>query len=426
FAQLGDLPNDVPQKPLFPLPPPPVFLSAAEQQRTFRLAPGFQIELVADETVAAAVRVADGALAYTGQIFPGEDDGRMPRDAGAQALQVLARLDRTLAAADSSLAMAVKINFYLASDDAFAAVEAALAEKCRAAPAAVSYMRSTLAVNGALVAADAVAAAPSVATNVRVFSATSPSGGSGTGKSIAVLPAGRRVYVSGLVSERARGSSDLRSATREAMARHGEVLAFLGLRKTDVVQVKAFFRPPAARAELAEEIAAFFAEGAVPPIIEVEFRSASYPAEIELVAAGGAMLAGGREPLTFITPPGMTATRYWSRVVTVEPGVPQIYFSAFFGEGANSPREEMRMIFSRLGEALFDHGSSFRWLVKGTYYNTNSEISRALREARDVYYDPTRLPGSSAVQTTGVGRPGSTGTVDIIAVPLPAPVPPRE
>ncbi|MGH7956612.1 MAG: DUF7133 domain-containing protein, partial [Opitutaceae bacterium] len=51
FAQLGDLPNDVPQKPLFPLPPPPVFLSAAEQQRTFRLAPGFQIELVADETL---------------------------------------------------------------------------------------------------------------------------------------------------------------------------------------------------------------------------------------------------------------------------------------------------------------------------------------------------------------------------------------
>jgi enamine deaminase RidA (YjgF/YER057c/UK114 family) len=66
---------------------------------------------------------------------------------------------------------------------------------------------------------------------------------------------------------------------------------------------------------------------------------------------------------------------------------------------------------------LFEAGSSFRHLVKATYYLADANGRQSLGDIRPTYYDPTRPPAASALNVTSLGRPGSLVMLDMIAVP---------
>jgi enamine deaminase RidA (YjgF/YER057c/UK114 family) len=187
---------------------------------------------------------------------------------------------------------------------------------------------------------------------------------------------------------------------------------------SDVVHVKAFMTPMAEHATVTREIGRSFGGQRVPPIVLTEWVSTT-PIEIELVVHGRT-LAKPDEPVAYLPLPDMTTSPYYSRVATVAPGTPVIFLSAVYsGEGGGTPREQWKRVFAQFGGALLDAGSSFRHLVKATYYLGNASAREAMGEIRGVYYDPTRPPSASAADVKSLGRPGMV-MLDMIAVPAKA------
>ena len=64
-------------------------------------------------------------------------------------------------------------------------------------------------------------------------------------------------------------------------------------------------------------------------------------------------------------------------------------------------------------------GSDMRHLVKATYYVTDEDASAALNKIRPEFYDPQRAPAASKASVVGTGVPGTSVTLDMIAVPAP-------
>jgi enamine deaminase RidA (YjgF/YER057c/UK114 family) len=166
-----------------------------------------------------------------------------------------------------------------------------------------------------------------------------------------------------------------------------------------------------------EEIEAFFSEVRTPPLVFVEWESAS-PIEIELIASG--RLKGSQKPSTlpieFLTPPGMDSSPVFSRVARVNSPT-QIYVSGLYGDGEGDAGKEVEAIFTSLKDLLAPMNSGLRHLAKATYYVVTNEASSKLNEIRPKYYDPERPPAASKAMVQGVGREGATITVDMIAVP---------
>src|SRR5262249_18562518 len=128
------------------------------------------------------------------------------------------------------------------------------------------------------------------------------------GRHSAVLPPGTRIFVSG----QADPGANLSDATRRTLEGLAATLRHLGLDRSRVVQVKAFFQPIEGAADVEREPAAFFGGGAMPPLVLVEWRS-SQPIEIELVASGRD--ADGDGAIAFLTPPELKPSPLFSRVV---------------------------------------------------------------------------------------------------------------
>lgn len=254
-------------------------------------------------------------------------------------------------------------------------------------------------------ALDAVATTVSDEERVRV----TPEGG-------AVLPAGAKVFLSGLVE---RGDGMVAGVGR-TMDGLGAMLHHLGLGWADVVQVKVFLQPYAERALAEREIAVRFAVGRVPPIVWVEWIQ-NQPVEIELVASGRALAVAPSEPLSFPDFPGRTRSPRYSHAAVVAAGTPLIFLDGLTPPPELPAREQWKQIFGGLGHTLFDAGSGFRYLVKATYYTSDPEARRVLNEIRAVYYDPARPPAASAIGVRSVGRDGTVVNVDLIAVPHPGP-----
>lgn len=350
-----------------------------------------------------AVRAPDAPLLMTSQLLPTD----VSRDARNQADQLFDQLGALLARTGGDLKRVLRLNVYVASDAATAGLDAAIAARFADAPPAVSLMFTPLARPGALVACDAVAAITQGGSTVEIRDGA------------ALVPAGGKVFVSG----QAKRGRDFASSITETMDGLHQAVAHLGLDRKSVVHVKAFITPFSSHALAKTEIEKTYAGGPVPPIVITEWL-ADAPTEIELIAAAPALQGRPDDGAAFHSLPGMSTSPYFSRIATVAAGSPLIFIAGIDGGEAASPRDQWFEVFRQLGLVLRDSGSSFRHMVKATYYLSHPQARAALGEIRGVYYDPTRPPAASAVDVKSIGRPRRLVGLDMIAVPAKLPPPP--
>jgi enamine deaminase RidA (YjgF/YER057c/UK114 family) len=354
-----------------------------------------------DTSGASAAVVVDGGLtlAYTTQFFPTDERGKVigAGRAEEQAGAVLDRLEAALRPAGSGLDRLVRVHVSAAKTEVIPAFRAAFSQRTagKARPA-VSFVVGALARPEALFAVDAVAAAAP---------------GSRARQDASLLPPGARVFVSG----QADPGADLAQATRKTLEGLDTTLKYLGLDRSRVVQVKAFFRPMTSAGVVGREVATFFGAGAVPPTVLVEWRM-DPPIEIELVAAAGGHEGAGT--VEYLTPPALKPSPLFCRVVRVNRG-PLIFTSGFYGLAGTTGADQVRAIFDALGGVIAEAGGDLRHLVKATYYVADDDASRALNELRPRYYDASRPPAASKATVAGVGSEGRSITLDMIAVPRP-------
>jgi enamine deaminase RidA (YjgF/YER057c/UK114 family) len=358
--------------------------------------------------ISKAVVVREAALAHTSQMFPVDESGRVEGidDPDRQIERVFERLSLALKNAGSSLDRAVRIHVYAARTDVADRVRQAMARRWngRAKPAATLVV-GELALPGALVAMDAVGASSPEERRGRIRSEAL--GGLPGTSHVAVLPAGPAVFVSG----QAEKGSTLSEATRKTLEGLRKSLASVGLGDDEVVQVKAFFHPISDASLVEKEIAGFYGNRSVPPIVLVEW-TLDPPIEIELVVAG-TRSEKGTDPLRFLTPPGVEASPLYSRIVWVDRGS-LVYVSGLYGNG--DPEGQVRGAFASLKEVLGKAGVDFRHLVKATYYVTDDPTTSLLKKVRGELYDPARPPGASKAGARGVGAGGKSILIDMIGV----------
>lgn len=308
----------------------------------------------------AAVRVADGPLVFTG-LVTGSYRGS---DVAQQAASALVALGEVLGAAGSGLERMARLNVIVAPDGDASAVRAELVRRLPALPA-LTVVQSPLVQSGAGVALDAVAASSQAADVVRLVASGA-----------AILPAGGKIFISG----QAEKGPDLASATRLTMAGLFRSLDHLGLKRSDVVQVRAFITPFADHAAATREIAASF-EGKAPPTVLIEWVSDLY-AEIEIVVSARALGKGPEGPISHAWLPWLAASPRYCHVAHVSAGTPLIFVAGIDGGETGDARTQMKTIFAQLGSTLFEAGSSYRHLAKATYYLGGSASRTVLNDIR--------------------------------------------
>lgn len=351
-----------------------------------------------------AVVVKDFPLVHTTQIFP-----EVTASPDGQIVQVLKRLEELLKPAGADLASVVKLNVYVRYDAMTPAVEKQLAKTYAGDhKPAVSFVRTALPEPGHLVAMDAVA----VSDNKNVVHAMRlPSQMKGQPSPAAILPAGPRVYISGQAE---KGDGTLADATRQTMRSLFDTLKWMDLSPADVVEVKAFLTPMKDSSVAVDEMIKAFGDDVAPPISLVEWIS-GLPIEIELVAA--ARPRDNAPPCEYLTPPGMTSSPVYCRVVRADSPT-SIYMSGLHGS-TNEPsgEAEVRELFAITERLTAATGSDLNHLVKATYYVSDNDVSNWHNKLRPMFYDPQRPPAASKAMVHGTGREKRTITWDLIAVP---------
>jgi enamine deaminase RidA (YjgF/YER057c/UK114 family) len=351
------------------------------------------------------------ALAHTAQVFPLNRRGRVRpnSDITAQTELVLQHLDTALKSAGSDLSQIVKLNVYLMENHTASEVQAVLARKFSGeAKPAVCFVTGELPEPNARVAMDAVAIVP-------LTPSLSPSDGERDGvrgiASVAVLPAGSRIYVSGMADTNA-----LPDATRKTLEKLIAAIGNLGLAKKDVVQLKAFLQPMSKVGVVREQIVRFF-DGHAPPVVFVDWISPAPnpPIEIELIAAAKGDFSKEADSMSFLTPSGTSDSKVFRRVARVNHGK-LIYISGLYGMKAQDAGAQVREIFGSLGGVLKTTDSDFEHLAKATYYVTDNDASNKLNDIRPEFYHPQRAPAASKAKVKGVGATSKTVTMDMIAV----------
>ncbi len=346
---------------------------------------------------AASVQVADGAIVWTGQIVAAKVGG----EAAEECAGAMRALGEVLARQGSGLASVIRLTAYVADDATVPAVDALVAKTWAQAPVASEIVRTPLGVNGARVSFEAVATTARAASAVEI------------GDGAAVMPAGAKIFISG----QAEKGADVAMAVRATMAGLHQSVAHLGLKKTDIVQVKGFIRPFADYAAAHREVAASFDGGAVPPVVLMEWQSELF-AEIEIVLSAKSLPAPVGDRVTYAWLPWLTKSPRYCHVTHVAGGTPLIFVGAVNGGDGGDARGQMKTIFERLGSVLFEAGSSYRNLVKATYYLGDPKARAILGDIRGVYFDPTRPPSASALGVVGFGWPGRAASIEMIAVPV--------
>jgi len=227
----------------------------------------------------------------------------------------------------------------------------------------------------------------------------------------AISPPRPLIYISGMAD-----TNGLADATRITLGKLMTALAHLGLTKSDVIQLKTFFQPMSQAAVVRKAIVDFYG-GNAPPTVFVEWSSPAPnpPIEIELIAAGKADSTNDSESVVFLTPPGTTSTKVFSRVAKINHGE-IIFISGLYGMSAHDGEGEVRELFQSLDKILKRTGSDFEHLVKATYYVTDDIAGNKLNEIRPEFFNPLRPPAASKAKVRGVGVPGKTVMLDMIAV----------
>lgn len=350
---------------------------------------------------ATSATVGGKALLHTRQVVPLDRNGEVVgKTAEEQAKVAFSMLRDQLKADSSSSARIIKLNVYVANPTVAAEIDPTLSNKY-----AISFVETKLP-GGAFVALDAIG----IVDESKRPTKTIRSGKAGM-DGWAVLPVGPRVYISG----QAEKGADLRDATTKTLDSLLATLRHLKLEQEQVVQVKCFLTPMADVKKVEEAIVEHF-KGSAPPCVFVEWQS-TLPIEIEMIVADPVSDASSkREPLEFITPPGMTASPVFCRVVRVNH--PQtIFVSGLFAKNATDGAGQVTQVFDQLQDILKSCGSDMRHLAKATYYVSDNDASTKLNEIRPKFYDPQRPPAASKAQVFGVGMPSRSLTLDMIAVP---------
>jgi enamine deaminase RidA (YjgF/YER057c/UK114 family) len=327
-------------------------------------------------------------------------------------MRVLARLDGLLSSAQSDLQAAAKLNVYISTSNDIPVILQSLARKfSRVNKPAASFVVTALPEPAARVAMDAVAPTrlPSKALKVEWISLVSFQDRQITPAAIA--PPGPLIYVSGMAD-----TNSLPDATRITLGKLMSALGHLGLSNSDIIQLKAFFQPMSQAGVVRKAIVDFFG-GTAPPTAFVEWISPAPnpPIEIELIAAGKPDSTNDNPSVVFLTPPGTTSTKVFSRLAKVNRGQ-LIFVSGLYGMDAHDEEGEVREIFKSLGKILQRTGSDFEHLVKATYYVSDDLAGNKLNDIRAEFFNPLRPPAASKAKVRGVGVPSRTVTLDMIAV----------
>jgi enamine deaminase RidA (YjgF/YER057c/UK114 family)/dienelactone hydrolase len=341
-----------------------------------------------------AVMVGDVPLVHTAQVLATNSTGQVVGKgrAAEQIEQVLRNLATDLAASGSGIDHVAKLNVVASGPEVVAEVKRAMAARFNGpAKPAVSFVTGRLAHPDAMVAMDAVA----------------------THRDAPVLPASGTVYVAGQAEK-----GDLPEATRHTLESLRRTLEHMGLGDEHVVQLKCFMRPMSNVADVEREMRRHFGDRAVPPLVFVEWDS-TLPIEIELVAHSPRASDDVAPAIEYITPPGMTASPVFCRVVRVNRG-PRIFVSGLYSAGPGDGQSQVTDVFEQLGAILRKANSDYRHLAKATYYVSDNDASTKLNELRPRYYDPKRPPSASKAVVAGTGVAGRTLTLDMIAVPASA------
>ena len=332
-------------------------------------------------------------------------------DVNEQIEKTFENLSHALTAAGSKLHRVARLNIVVRSVDVVRPLEQAIERHFpEHGRPAVSLVQGSLPEPNAFLAMDAVATTPSQPGLGRVLWKRS---GSLTGTAgishVGILPDGPRVYVAGRT-----GDGDLSEATNDALKKLKEVLDFLGLDLSSVVQVKGFLKPMSDVALVEHRTIEFFG-GKAPPLVFVEWQNPK-AIEMELIAAVPDGGDGDRDSIEFLTPPGMTASPVFSRLARVFH--PQtIYVSGLNGRTLGRGDLQIREMFRSLDKILKQAGSDLRHLAKATYYVSDDFTSRKLNEIRPEFYDPKRPPAASKASVEGTAVFGTSLAVDMIAVP---------
>jgi enamine deaminase RidA (YjgF/YER057c/UK114 family) len=352
-------------------------------------------------------------LAHTAQLWPLNEKGELvgKGDPAKQTEQVIENIARALTEAGSGLTNLVKMNVYVTGPEVVPAVQETFSRRFNGpVKPAVSFVAGNLAHPEAQVGMDAIAAAADTSNNVAVRRLRASSlGGKQLSAHVAVLPPKNAFYVSGQAE-----AGELPSATRKTLESLQKTLLHFGLKRSTIVQLKAFMRPMSDVSVVENEIVRFFESEPVPPLVFVEWTMTA-PIEIELIASAASNPGDSRQSVTFLTPPGMTASPLYSRVARVNSDK-IIFMSGLYGSTPQDAEAQIREVFSSLGQLLKKTGSDFNHLVKATYYVSDESASTKLNQLRPNYYDPKRPPAASKAMVKSVGMTGKSITVDMIAV----------
>jgi enamine deaminase RidA (YjgF/YER057c/UK114 family) len=209
---------------------------------------------------------------------------------------------------------------------------------------------------------------------------------------------------------------NLREATRKTLEGLVQTLDHCNRSMDDIIELKCFFQPMLSAADVRDEVNRFFEAERIVPVSFVEWKAASPPIEIELVAWGGPANNEAQEVLQFITPPGMTASPVYSRVARINRGG-TIFVGDIASPSKGTVDEQLQTSFDALGKLLVKTDSNFKHLAKATYYVTDDEISKAHNTIRPKFYDAARPPAASKALVEKTGHPGSRYVMDMVAVP---------
>lgn len=352
-------------------------------------------------------------LVHTTQILPFDEHGQVVAGGVSnQTKRVLARLRGVLSSARSDLESAAKLNIYISISNDMPIITQALAREFSGAnkPAA-TFVVTQLPEPTARVAIDAVATTRVQSKASKVEWITPLGYQDREINPAAIPPSGPLIYISGMAD-----TNSLADATRITLSKLMSALGHVGLFKSDVVQLKAFFQPMSEAAVVRKAIVDFYG-GIAPPTVFVEWISPAPnpPIEIELIAAGKPDSTNDSQSVVFLTPPGTTSTKVFSRVAKVNRGK-MIYISGLYGIDARDGEGEVREIFQSLNNILKGTGSDFEHLVKATYYVSDDVAANKLNDIRPEFFNPLRPPAASKAKVRGVGVPNKTVTVDMIAV----------
>ena len=359
-----------------------------------------------------AVIVQGFPLVHTRQLLPLDPAGKLVGEGSVdkQIQQVLDNLEAVLKDSGSGLDKLVRLNIYALSPPTVTRVRELLGKRLDpSVRPTITSVLTPMPHRNALVALDAVAAAPDTGNKAVALNRCEAVAGEKDYADAAVLPRGGVAYLSGQPED--GGMTEL--AVDHSMSKLMETLGLLKLSPEHVVHIKVFLQPMTSSEGVLAKLKKFFPGQATPPVVFVEWL-ASVPIEIEMVAQLPTPDKTA-DSVEFFTPPDVRRSNIFSKVALVNTDR-QIYISGQYAKIPSRGEPQAKHVFGQLQEILAKTGSDMRHMVKATYYVCDHDAARWMDRTRPKIFDPNRPPAASKLMVHAMGMEGRTMTVDMIAV----------